>query len=119
MLEFGLGGWGWAVRGRFCPEAKTELNTSAAKINEVRRVTATSLNRASLVIPNLSIVSLVINLSQPVKSPPSETPREPVCRGTERFRGVNVSLKPASVAGANSVAIEGGVQAHNKQMPQN
>jgi hypothetical protein len=68
--EFGLGGAGCAVRGRFCPAAKTELKNSAAKIKAVNRVTATSLNLNSLFIPNLSIVFLVINPNPSVKSVP-------------------------------------------------
>ena len=102
-VESGLDGVGCAVRGRFCPDAKTELNTSAAKIKEVRRVTPTSLNRASLFIPNLSIVSLVINLNQSVKSAQAKRPVNPSV-GDRSALGSEYQFEATSAAGANSVA---------------
>jgi len=105
------------VRGRFCPDAKTELNKSATKTRAVRRVTPTSLNRASLFILKLSIVSLVINLNQSVKSAQAKRPVNPSV-GDRSALGSEYQFEATSAAGANSVATEGGVQAHTKQMPQ-
>ena len=80
-------------------------------------MTPTSLNRASLLVLKLSIVSLVINLNQSVKSAQAKRPVNPSV-GDRSALGSEYQFEATSAAGANSVATECGVQAHTKQMPQ-